>query len=183
MKLDEIPFDDDAFKACVLASGAENAEDVTELHCRKQKIKSAAGVEHLTNLKLLDLTRNEITKIDLSKNIKLEEIFLGNNELSSLDISGCNELIYLEVFINELDEIDLSNNPILEGLVANKNDLEAIDISKNSELLDLRLSGNSLSKIDVSANEKLERLDLEKNPLSDELKSVLEKMEGTTVSL
>ena len=105
MKLTDIEFEDDAFKACVLATGMENAEDVIELRCRKQGIESAAGIEHLTNLKLLDLTRNEISKLDLSKNTKLEEAFLGNNELKSLDISGCSALTHLAVFINELDEL------------------------------------------------------------------------------
>ena len=59
MKLSEIDFEDDAFKACVLASGEENAEDIKELRCRKQKIKSAAGIEHLTNLKLLASLRGD----------------------------------------------------------------------------------------------------------------------------
>jgi len=101
MKLTDITFEDDVFKACVLASGLENAEDITELKCRKQKITSAAGIEHLVNLKTLDLTRNELSELDLSKNIMLEEVFVGNNELRSLDISGCARLSYLEVFIKQ----------------------------------------------------------------------------------
>ena len=183
MKLTDIDFKDDAFKACVLATGAENAEDVIVLNCRKQKIKSAVGVEYLTNLKVLDLTRNEIGELDLSKNALLEEAFLGNNELSSLDISGCSKLSHLEVFINQLDELDLSNNPLLEAFYANKNDLEAIDLSNNKELVDLRLSGNELSVIDLTANDKLERLDLEKNPLSDATKSMLQKFQEAQVQL
>ena len=127
MKLSEINFEDDAFKACVLASGEENAEDVIELVCRKQKIKSAAGIEHLVNLKMLDLTRNELSELDLSKNTLLEELFVGNNELTRLDISGCGLLTYLEVFINQLETLDLSNNPLLETICANKNELEALD--------------------------------------------------------
>ena len=115
MKLSEIDFEDEAFKACVLATGEENAEDVIDLHCRKQKIQSAAGIEYLINLRTLDLTRNKLSELDLTKNTRLEEVFIGNNELTSLDISGCSELTHLEVFINQLEEVDLSHNPLLEA--------------------------------------------------------------------
>ena len=183
MKLTDIDFADDNFKACVLATGAENAEDIIELRCRDQEIESAAGIEHLTGLKLLDLTRNALSKLDLSNNVQLEEVFLGNNELSSLDISGCSALSHLEVFINQLDELDVSNNPQLEAIHANKNDLEVIDLRHNKALVDLRLSGNELSEIDLSANDKLERLDLEKNPLSEAAKSLVQQLEGAQVQL
>jgi len=183
MKLSEINFEDDAFKACVLATGFENAEGVVELTCRKQKIKSAAGIEYLSNLKFLDLTRNELTKIDLSKNSKLEDLFLGSNELNSINLSGCNELTYMEIFINELEELDVSSNPLLETICANKNDLESIDLSNNKELLDLRLSSNELTDIDIAANDKLTRLDLDKNPLTESVKSQLQKLESMQVQL
>jgi Leucine-rich repeat (LRR) protein len=183
MKLTDINFEDEAFKACVLATGVENAEDITVLNCRKQKIKSAAGIEYLTNLKVLDLTRNELSELNLSKNMLLEEAFLGNNELSALDISGCTALTHLEVFINQLDELDVSNNPLLEAIYANKNDLEAIDLSQNKELVDLRLSGNELSDINLSVNDKLEKVELEKNPLSETAKSIVQQLEGAQVQL
>jgi Leucine-rich repeat (LRR) protein len=183
MKLSDIEFTDDAFKACVLASGEENAEGVMELRCRKQGIEDTTGIEYLTNLKLLDLTRNEISKIDLSKNTRLEEVFLGNNELSALNISGCNALTHLEVFTNELNELDVSNNPQLEEIYADKNELESLDLSKNKKLVDLRLSGNELADIDLSANDKLEKLVLEKNPLSERAKAMLQQLDGAQVQL
>lgn len=183
MKLTDIDFEDDAFKACVLATGAGNAEDIIELRCRSQGIESAAGIEHLTGLKLLDLTRNELSELDLSKNVLLEELFVGNNELGSLDISGCGALTHLEVFINELDELVLDQNPLLEELYANKNELEEIDLSNNSELVDLRLSGNELSDLTLPANARLQRLDIEQNPLSDAARARVTALEGPQVNL
>lgn len=187
MKLTDIDFADDTFKACVLdtaaKAGVENAEDLVELRCRDQGIESAAGIEYLTGLKLLELTRNELTKLDLSKNVSLEEVFVGNNELSSLDVSGCSALTHLEVFINELDELDLSNNPLLEELYANKNELEAIDLSHNKELVDIRLSSNELSDLDLAANDKLQRLDLDKNPLTETAKAMASQLNSAQVHL
>lgn len=176
MKIADIPFEDEAFKACVLATGAEQAEEVKRLECRKKGIESVAGIEYLTNLKLIDLTRNEISKIDLSKNVELEEAFLGNNELTELDVSGCSKLTYLEVFINQLEVLDLSNNPLLETLCANKNDLESLDLSKNPELVDLRLSSNELESLDLSSNSKLERVELDMNPLSEDAKAQIQQL-------
>jgi Leucine-rich repeat (LRR) protein len=187
MKLTDIDFVDEAFKACVLETAAkmdvEDAEDIVELRCRKQGIESAAGIEYLTGLKLLDLTRNELSKLDLSKNVLLEEVFVGNNELASLNVSGCTVLTHLEVFINELDELDLSNNILLEELYANKNDLETIDLSHNKELIDVRLSGNELSDLDLAANAKLQRLELEKNPLTEASKAMMAQLQNTQIQL
>ena len=56
MKLTDIEFADEAFKACVLGSGVEDSDELVELVCRKQKIRSVEGIEHLTELKLLDLS-------------------------------------------------------------------------------------------------------------------------------
>jgi len=176
MKLNEITFEDKAFEACVLATGCENAEDIKELVCRKQKIASAAGIEYLSNLKYIDLTRNELSHLDLSKNVYLEEAFLGNNELTSLNISGCSALTYLEVFINQLEELDVSHNTELETLIASQNDLEKLDLCNNQKLIDLRLNKNELCDLEFSVLSRLERLELEKNPLNEATKNKLQNM-------
>lgn len=59
MKLTDIEFDDDAFKTCVLETGVETTDELTELRCRDRGIESAKGLEQLTALKLLDLTHLE----------------------------------------------------------------------------------------------------------------------------
>ena len=53
MKLQDIPFEDEAFKQAVLASGENEAEAVTKINGRKLLIKSARGIEHLPNLKFV----------------------------------------------------------------------------------------------------------------------------------
>jgi len=176
MKISEIEFKDEAFKEGVLALGVELAEDVVELRLRRQKIKDVAGIEFFTELKLLDLTRNNLTRVDLSKNTKLEEIFLGNNAISELDISGCSALTHLEVFMNDLAEIDLSKNTLLEELWADLNDIESLDLSSMQELFDLRVSNNNLQAIDLSANPKVEKVSLKENPLNEQTVASLNAM-------
>ena len=176
MKLSDIEFEDINFKTCVLEGGFEDTNDVVELICRKNKIKSIKGVEHLTELTLLDLTRNQLSDIDLSKNTKLEELFLGNNAIESLNISGCTALTHLEVFMNELEEIDISKNIFIEDLWADLNNLKAIDLSSSSELVDLRVNSNDITDLDLTRNTKLEKLLIQENPLSDDVKAKLSKL-------
>jgi Leucine-rich repeat (LRR) protein len=120
-------------------------------------ITDLSGIEFFASLEFLDvsnsqaaegrsaktresLDRNKITELDLSRNIKLQELNVSNNELT---------------------ELDLSNNLELVKLDASGNDLRAIDVSFNRKLEELNLSRNLLlTTIDVSENEKLEILDL-----------------------
>lgn len=183
MKISEIPFEDENFKACVLETGFENAEDVKELRCRKRQIESLAGIEYFTELTLLDITRNRVSELDLSKNSKLEEAFLGNNELESLSVSGCAALNYLEAFINNLESVDLSNNPLLEEVYLEENDLESIDLSQNTALTQVRLKKNSLTDVKLPNEGALELLELEENPLTDGFQAQLAELSHITVRI
>ena len=140
MKISDIEFKDEAFKACALESGLENAEDVAKLICRNKGISSTKGLEYFTGLKLLDVTRNQLEELDVSNNLLLEELFAGNNQLTSIDLSSNINLKHLEIFINELTDLDVTKNQKLEEIYANKNELTVLDLKNNSELLDLRLS-------------------------------------------
>lgn len=173
MKVADIPFEDDAFKQCVLDTKAENTEEITRLICRKKQIKNLAGIEYLTELKTLDVTRNQITRLDLAKNTQLVDLLAGNNEIGELDISGCTKLETLELFTNNLEVIDLSNNPLLEEFFANGNDLSSVSLSANTELQKVRLSSNDITVLELPSPCALKELELKENPLSDALRAQL----------
>lgn len=184
MKITDIDFKDEAFKACVLATGCDEAEQVTRLVCRKKGIKNAEGLQYFKNLKFLDFTRNHLETLDVSENILLEELFLGNNEIKSLDLSKNKNLTHLEVFINELSELDLSNNDKLEEVYANKNELSFIDLTNNPELVDLRLSENEIEKIALPKNNELKKVHVDENPMSAEIVAQLKKeLEGVEIKI
>ena len=173
MKLDEIPFEDEAFKAAVLATGETEAEAVTVVNGRRQSIKSVKGIEYLPNLKVLDVTRNKIATIDVSANPKLEQLFIGNNQLESLDVSALQQLEGLEIFMNDIAELDLSHNPRLEVLYANANDFDELDLSANSELIEVLLSDNSLKQIKLPEGASFDLFNAENNLFSDDDKLLL----------
>lgn len=99
---------------------------------------------------------NQISSIDVSNNIKLEYLDLGENKLKTLDISKNPNLVYLEIHFNEITTLDLSFNPKLEVLSAGYNQLETIDISKNPNLINFQFFNNQLTNLDISNNSKLE---------------------------
>jgi len=142
MEIKDLPIEDEAFKAAVLASGFTDSEEVTEIRARKQKIRSVEGLEHFPNLKLLDLTRNQITEIDLSGNPLLEELYLGSNELEELDVSHNKALRHLEIFINEIESLNLEGLTQLENVYASKNDLVELNLSSNPLIDEIQLSNN-----------------------------------------
>ena len=176
MKLTDIEFEDPAFKACVLATGLETAEEITELKCRKQSISSASGIEHFPNLKLLDLTRNKLTELDVSHNPLLEELYLGNNRIEALDLSHNPNLTHLEIFINEIAELDLTVTPKLENLYANANDLEVIDLSSNTDIDEILVSDNNLREIRLPEGCKPTVFKAENNMLPEAQKAHLRSL-------
>jgi len=175
MKVTDIEFEDKAFRACVLETGVEKAEDITKVICRDKKITSTKGLECLTGLKLLDVTRNQLETLDVSNNLVLEELFAGNNQLQALDLSNNENLKHLEVFINELSDLDVSCNNKLEEIYASKNELTEINLSHNPELMDLRLTDNELKSIDLSKNSKLQKVFIDKNSIDDNHSMILKE--------
>ncbi len=175
MKLEDIPFEDEAFKAAVFASGETEAEAVTVIKGRKQSIKSVKGIEFLPNLTVLDLTRNRLTSLDLSHNTKLKQLFIGNNQLEELNLSGLTDLEGLEIFMNDIAELDLSNNPKLEVLYANANDFSDLDLSGNPLLADVQLNDNSLKNIELPEGVQFESFSAINNLFADSVKERLQQ--------
>lgn len=103
--------------------------------------------------------------IDLSTNVKLQELTVHNYELSSLDLSRNTALIDLECSQNRLTSLDVSKCAQLESLLCNLNLLPTLDVSGCRRLRSLDCSGNRLSTLDISKNSAtLISLHCEDNP-------------------
>ena len=189
-------FDDANFKAYCVENFDKNkdgeisfaeaaAADV--IICRERGVKSTLGLEHFTNITILNLYKNSISSIDVTHNTLLKHLNLNYNNLSTLDVSHnpsldsikCDRshlksidlshnpaLKKLTLERNELTEIDFSNNPLLEYIDCTENAITDIDVSFMEHLTYLNMSDNKLKSIDVSHNYKLEWLILSDNQLS-----------------
>lgn len=138
---------------------------ISNLDCSNQTIKSVKGIEKLTDLEILDLSYNELTSIDFSKNEFLKIVTLKNNELTNV-VKNTVSLRKFNVYNNKLNEINVSDNVNLELLDASSNKLTSIDVSSNTNLETLNLNSNDISDIDLSNNVTLKVLDMTSNKIS-----------------
>lgn len=89
-----------------------DVRDIKELDVSNSNIANLEGIEHFTSLEKLNCSNNNITKLDLSRNIKLTTLDVSNNKLTELDLSHNTLLTDVNVTGNDL-------NPTLVGLKIN----------------------------------------------------------------
>ena len=148
----EANFPDANFRAALLKENIQTKEDVesiTSLDLRFNKIRDLTGIEYFTNLESLKVSFNELSSLDVSKNLKLTYLDAGNNQLMT-EITLPNSLKYLDCFDNGIKSIDLLGLSNLWYLNMTANSLSTIDLSGNPELTHLFLEDNNLTKLDLS---------------------------------
>lgn len=131
------------------------------------KIKSLKGIEYFTNLVVLVCDNNEITEMNLDKNINLEVLKCSGNKLASLDLSFNLRLWGLHFNDNEIEDIDLSSNSELQFLQCSGNELTSLDVRYNKKLMDLYCDNNELQSLNLSKNPELRQLNCSDNRLTE----------------
>lgn len=160
---------------------------VEKIDCVDKGISSLKGIEYFTALKVLLCSQNQLTVLDVSKNIELsllscyrnqlatldigknavlEELYCDDNQLTTLNISENPSLKFLRCRRNQLSTLDVSKNTMLIELSCGKNQLDTLDVSKNLALTNLICNGNQLDTLDVSKNTVLEELYCNSNQLT-----------------
>ena len=121
----------------------------------------------LPNLYYLELYQNKpLTKLDVSKCNKLQEIKVQNCTLTTLALGSQPELTDLCCTGNKLTKLYLKKAPKLKYLNVLANSLTALDVTALPELETLQCQGNSLTTLDVSLNKKLKTLTCNDNNLT-----------------
>ena len=118
-------------------------------------------------LETLSVGYNQIIGLDLTNNPKLITAWLRYNQLTNLDVSKNLNLEFLWVTGNQISALDISNNTRLEKLFVRENELSHLNVSNNLELTWLDLSYNSLASIDVSNNVNLVEISVGANELTN----------------
>ena len=155
---------DDILDDYVLTS---NINEVGGLGLISKNISDLTGIEGFRDLLNLDLSGNNLSFVDLSKNKVLRNVNLSGNQFKSIDLTKNIELESLKIDNNYLTELDVSKNIELSTLQVDENNLNEIDVSNNIGLGYLTLINNSLTKIDVTNNLKLSNLRLDRNEISE----------------
>ena len=88
-------------------------------------IADVTGIEAFINLEKLIIVRSSLSTLDLSKNVALKHLSVGENDLTEINISNCTELLALWLIpedrtkcpkSNLLPTLDISNNTKLQIL-------------------------------------------------------------------
>ena len=107
-----------------------------------------------------------LTALDPLHNTELTKLSCHNNQLSSINVSGCTQLMVLHCHNNTISSLDVSNNTQLTELHCYNNTLSSLDVSNNTQLKTLYCSYNTLSSLNVSHNTQLKTLYCSYNTLS-----------------
>jgi Leucine-rich repeat (LRR) protein len=165
---------DDAFEVALDPNGelddyvsTKYLNQLTSLIIDNLGVLDLTGLEAITNLKTFSCGNNNITSLNLSKNLFLERLDCSSNDIVSIDVSHLNYLTYLNMSNNNLTGIDVSSNPNIKTLDLSNNDITSLDVTSNVQLIRLNCSSNQLSSLHINNgfNENLMAFDSRNNPL------------------
>ena len=110
-------------------------QNMDGLIASERNISDATGIDFLRGLKALNLVGNNLTEFGYGHpNKGLNSLYISDNQLGSLDLSGLPGLTSLNCSKNKLTALDISGNPELTRVFANHNNISYIDASQNPKL-------------------------------------------------
>lgn len=118
-------------------------------------VTSLKGIEYFPNLKELDCSHSDLTRLDVSKNQKLEKLFCSQNAIKNLQLAGNKKLQQLDCRENELKKLD----------VTNQKELVRLSTKNNRQLTELYVNDNRITTMNLSKNKKLQYLYINNNCL------------------
>ena len=122
-----------------------------------------------TNLRTLNLSWPNITKLNLSGFKRLTEVTLtdGRGRLQTLNLKKCSSLKTLSVDSSSMTKLKLKGAKKLESLNLTGRALESLDLSTNTQLEEVYLGwGTKLSTLDLSSNKKLKTFECYRTELT-----------------
>ena len=124
------------------------------INCESKGIVNITGIEEFINITELNISRNQITALNVSKNIKLSTLNCAINKISNLSISNNPELTRIFCMYNRLSSLDISVNHKVVTLYANNNRLTRLNVANSYSGLTWMFAHENpnLSCIKVSSN-------------------------------
>jgi|GEM_PF-4699484 len=151
-----------------------DALEVLNLNAAQRLI--SADFSEAPNLKFLDISFS-LLDIDLSQNIKLEELYYKGTKGEEIDLLNLPELKILELSQGNIINLDLSGNPNLKNLRIIRSSLENIYFEDNDSLTSLDIIENNLTNLDLSQAPNVESIFCERNKIEEINLTGLKKIE------
>jgi len=139
-------------------------DTITDLQITNKSISDLSGIEYFSALEFLNCSENNLTNLNLSKNITLEVLYCDNNSLSDLDVSQNTALTILHCFDNNLTDLNIESNN-LNRLYCYNNNLTRLDLRNSTILSMLFCNNNNLNYLNVKNgnNTNIIRFDAQNN--------------------
>ena len=118
------------------------------------------------NVTELNGWNNQLTSLNVSGCTILTDLECFGNKLTSLDVSGCTALKELECYDNQLTSLNVSGCTASTKLECFNNKLTSLDVSGYTALTTLKCYKNQLTSLDVSKNTALTTLKCSENQLT-----------------
>ena len=153
------------------------------------EITNLTGIAYFTNLRSLNVTRNQISSMNLSSNTflnyldcsynaitslssivlpnSLASLFINNNNLTSLNTTSFSNLTTLNCSSTGLSSSNLILNSQLVNLYCSNNSITSYNFNAFTNLTSLNVSNNNLTSLNLSNNTLLQTLDCNHNQLSN----------------
>jgi len=163
-KLEDVPFEDEKFKSCVLEQGVMHVSELLTVNCYNKGIDSILGVEYLTSLKVLNVGHNNIAKIDL-RYTTFEQLYAASNQIERFEMAVNPWIKSLILTKNKLSTIYVERMVNLESLIVDRNYLYSIALPKSGKLKYLDLVGNKLTYRPLVGLTGLNELHVDNNKL------------------
>lgn len=122
-------------------------------------LKNLYGIEVYSNLRFLNCSDNlSLTKIDVRKLTKLENLECQRNALTELKVNGLSNLWRILCAENKLTELDVSGLTSLSQLNCEKNRLTSLNLAGLTSLSLLNCFENKLTELDITMLPALNKL-------------------------
>ena len=148
----------------VTIEGAQETGQADSLGRKSYTIKSSA-ITIRGDMTTLWCYENQLTSLDVSGCSTLTMLDCSWNQLTSLDVSQNTALTSLDCWSNELTSLNVSGCSALTMLWRSENQLTSLDVSNHIALTTLQCSKNLLRKIDLSGCTNINLLTCHKNQI------------------
>tara|TARA_B100000902_G_scaffold362532_1_gene380850 strand:- start:341 stop:1045 length:705 start_codon:yes stop_codon:yes gene_type:complete len=124
---------DDVLDDYVLSSNINTLSTFTIMSSIDQPVFDITGIRDFTLLKTLYVTNNYLNELDLSGMFYLEDVYVSGNYITCVNTSNCPSLYTLHIDNNFLSQIDISENNSLQWFKADGNpDLDCIQVNEDN---------------------------------------------------
>jgi Leucine-rich repeat (LRR) protein len=137
-------------------------DDIKEINLSSKHIKKLPNLSRFKNLKILDISNNNITELPILPE-SIEYLFIYNNKLTNI-YKIPNSVKYLYCYFNSLTHLIINENINLTHLYCFGNKLKSIDLPINLQIL--LCASNEITFLDLDKLKNLKKLNCTNNILS-----------------